>query len=214
MTSMSDICQQDTDKVLLVEGSDDCHVVMALCKAHDVPQTFGIFQCGSDAGVLKRLNALISRPDPPQTIGVVLDADNPSLGKRWDSIKNKLKYYDYELPSDPNPSGTLVPSLSDEPKLGFWLMPNNQVSGMLEDFCAELAEPSSLSFAEECIAKAQENKLTTFKEVHRSKAIIHTYLAWHNEPGSPLGRAITKQALRPHTEIAVKFTDWLVNLFV
>ncbi|MFM6310006.1 MAG: DUF3226 domain-containing protein, partial [Dolichospermum sp.] len=57
---MKDICKQDTDKVLLLEGKNDCHVVMALCKAHQVPETFGIYECGADTEVLKRLNALIS----------------------------------------------------------------------------------------------------------------------------------------------------------
>lgn len=211
---MEDICKQDTGKVLLVEGDNDCHVVMALCAAHTVPETFGIYQCGSDAGVLKRLNALINRPDPPDRIGVMLDADNPSLVGRWDSIKGKLRHYHYVFPAHPDPNGTFVESAFEQPKLGFWLMPNNQNSGMLEDFCAELAEPSSLQFAQQCVAQAQANNLTTFKLVHQSKAIIHTYLAWHDEPGSPLGRAITKQALRPQTEIAIRFTEWLRQLFV
>lgn len=47
-----------------------------------------------------------------------------------------------------------------------------------------------------------------------SKAVIHTYLAWQDEPDRPLGQAITKQALRPQTDIAVRFTDWLKALFV
>ncbi len=213
MSRMSDICKQDTDKVLLVEGDNDCHVVMSLCKAHTVPESFGIYQCGSDNGVLKRLNALIIRPEPPQVIGIMLDADNPSLAGRWSSIQGKLGHYDYTFPIVPDPDGTILESSSNKPKLGFWLMPNNQVSGMLEDFCAELAEPESLRFAQECVRQAQDNNLSTFKEVHRSKAIIHTYLAWHDEPGYPLGRAITRQALRPHSEIAVKFIHWLRHLF-
>ena len=163
--------------------------------------------------VLRRLNALIVRPDPPQVIGVMLDADNPSLGGRWDSIRGKLRHYSYPFPISPIVDGTIVESGSDEPKLGFWLMPNNQASGMLEDFCAELAEPTSLAFARECVEHAFTGKVTTFKEVHRSKAVIHTYLAWHDEPGYPLGKAITKQALRPRTDVAVKFTDWLIRLF-
>jgi len=210
---MSDVCKQDTDKVLLVEGDNDCHVVMALCNFHNVPETFGIYQCGSDVGVLKRLNALIIRPDPPKIIGIMLDADNPSLTGRWNSIKGKLMHYSYAFPATPDADGTVVESLTDEPKLGFWLMPNNQDSGMLEDFCAELAEPASLIFARECVAQAQVRNVTTFKEVHRSKAVIHTYLAWHDEPGYPLGKAITRQALRPHTDVAVKFTNWLIRLF-
>ncbi len=211
---MSDVCKQDRDKVLLVEGVNDCHVVMALCKAHNVPETFGIYECGSDVGVLKRLNALIIRPNPPQVIGVMLDADKPSLEGRWQSIKSKLQHYSYTLLNKPDADGTVVETSSDEPKLGFWLMPNNQDSGMLEDFCAELAEPASLAFARECVEQAHARQVTTFKEVHRSKAVIHTYLAWHDEPGYPLGKAITSQALRPHTDVAVKFTNWLIRLFV
>ena len=209
---MSDVCQQDTDKVLLVEGVNDCHVVMALCKAHNVPESFGIYECGSDVGVLRRLNALIIRPNPPQVIGVMLDADT-SVEARWQSIKSKLQHYSYTFLNQPDADGTVVETSSDEPKLGFWLMPNNQDSGMLEDFCAELAEPASLAFARECVEQAHVRKVTTFKEVHRSKAVIHTYLAWHDEPGYPLGKAITSQALRPHTDVAVKFTNWLIRLF-
>ena len=112
MSSMSDVCKQDTNKVLLVEGDNDCHVVMALCAAHNVPKTFGIYQCGSDVGVLKQMNALIVRPNPPQVIGVMLDADKPSLEGRWQSIKDKLKNnnHSYVLPITPNADGTVVES--------------------------------------------------------------------------------------------------------
>jgi hypothetical protein len=220
MNRTNDLCKQETDKVLLVEGINDCHVVMALCGVHGVPQTFGIYQCDSDVGVLKRLNALIAKPNPPQVIGVMLDADN-SPRSRWDSIRGKLRHYNYDFPAMPDADGTVVSDISvhevspleHRPKLGFWLMPNNQDTGMLEDFCAELAEPTSLSFAKECVEQASTKNLITFKEVHRSKAVIHTYLAWQDEPGYPLGKAITSQALRPNTEIAIKFTNWLTALF-
>ncbi|BAZ17717.1 hypothetical protein NIES4071_95970 [Calothrix sp. NIES-4071] len=211
---MSNVCKQDTDKVLLVEGDNDCHVVMALCAAHNVPETFGIYQCNSDTGVLKRLNALIIRPNPPQVIGVMLDADSPSLESRWQSIQSKLKHYNYTFPANPDINGTIIESSANEPKLGFWLMPNNQDSGMLEDFCAELAVPTSIAVARECVEEAKIKQATTFKEVHLSKAVIHTYLAWQDEPGRPLGQAITKQALRADTDIAIKFTNWLTELFV
>lgn len=212
MSAMRDICRQDTDKVLLVEGDSDCHVVMALCQAHAIPESFGIYQCGSDVEVLKRLNALIPRPDPPQVIGVMLDADN-SVEGRWRSIQRKLSHYDYTFPTVPTADGTIVESPANAPKLGFWLMPNNRMSGMLEDFCAELAEPEALAFAQQCVEQAQGNSWSTFKPSHGSKAIIHTYLGWQDEPGFPLGRAITKQSLRPHSNIAITFTHWLRGLF-
>ena len=53
-----------------------------------------------------------------------------------------------------------------------------------------------------------------FKEIDLEKAIIHTYLAWQDEPGYPLGKAITAQSLRPETPIAREFTNWLTRLFV
>jgi hypothetical protein len=93
------------------------------------------------------------------------------------------------------------------------MWPNNQDSGMLEDFCAELAEPESLAFARECVEQAQQKKLTKFKQVHKSKAIVHTYLAWQKVPGNRLGQAITSQALLSNRSIANSFTDWLIRLF-
>jgi hypothetical protein len=92
-------------------------------------------------------------------------------------------------------------------------MPNNRDLGMVEDFCAELAEPTALAFAKVCVENAEAKNVTTFKAVHRSKAIIHNYLAWQDEPGRPRGQAITAQSLRPQTEIAVKFTNGLKRLF-
>jgi hypothetical protein len=209
----SDPCKQDLDRVLLVEGADDCHVVMALCAAHRLAETFGIYECGSDAGVLKRLNALILRPDPPSVIGVLLDADRPSLEGRWQSVQSKLSHYAYRFPEAPASDGTILEGAADLPKIGFWFMPDNQVSGMLEDFCHRLAEARALDFAAACVDKARQDGLSTYKDAHRSKAIIHTYLAWQDEPGRPLGQAITAQALRPATHIAERFARWLGRLF-
>ncbi|MBD2312281.1 hypothetical protein H6G20_11470 [Desertifilum sp. FACHB-1129] len=215
MSSKKDICKQDSDKVLLVEGTNDCHVVMSLCKANQVTEgLFGIYECGSDDDVLKRLNALIVRPNPPQVIGVMLDADS-SLQLRWQSIRDKLRNnHSYVLPTNPDIDGTVVERLEDKPKLGFWLMPNNQDSGMLEDFCAKLAEPECFKFAQECVQEAQRKNIVTFKAAHYSKSVIHTYLAWQDEPGYPLGKAITGLALRSDIEIAVRFTNWLNRLFL
>jgi hypothetical protein len=208
-----DICKQETDNVLLVEGSTVCHVVMVLCKAHNVPKTFGLYECGSDDKVLSRLNALISSPDPPKVICVMIDADQPSLEGRWASIRSKLNQYHYNIPNAPDAAGTILESTTDEPRIGFWLMPDNQKSGMIEDFCAEMAEQNALAFAKECVEGAKQRGLSSFKDAHLSKAIIHTYLAWQNEPGRPLGQAVTMQALKPDTPNAIRFMDWLNRLF-
>ena len=84
---------------------------------------------------------------------------------------------------------------------------------MLEDFLMTMAKKDSISFASESVTSAKEKGLATFKKVHQSKAVIHTYLAWQDEPGKPLGQSITNHVLNPESLIAKIFTSWLVKLF-
>jgi hypothetical protein len=53
-----------------------------------------------------------------------------------------------------------------------------------------------------------------YRSTHRSKALIHTRLAWQKTPGRPMGQAITAQVLPPNKPPAARFVDWLKNLFV
>jgi len=90
-------CQcQNSECVLLVEGKNDCHVIMTLCQEHNVSETFCIHDCGSDDGVLKRLGALILETKS-KVIGIVLDADipeyKPDIMARWQQLTDKLKKY-------------------------------------------------------------------------------------------------------------------------
>lgn len=47
----------------------------------------------------------------------------------------------------------------------------------------------------------------------RPKAVIHTWLAWQEEPGTALGQAITKRYLDPSRDPAPAFRNWLLELF-
>jgi hypothetical protein len=206
------ICKYEGDKVLLVEGSDDCHVVLALRDSHQLVVQFGIYACGGDDLLLKRLNALVVQPDPPSVIGVVLDADLGATD-RWTSILAKLSHHSYQFPRNPVTDGTIIEGSGSLPKLGIWLMPNNQVQGMLEDFCMEMIDHGGRTVAENAVTEARQAGVTTFVANHLSKAIIHTYLAWQVTPGRPLGQSITAQSLRPQTATAHAFSQWLTRLF-
>ena len=200
------------ENVLLVEGIDEWHVINHLCEAHNVPETFGVHECGNDDKVLKRLNALILQPEAPKTIGIVLDADQ-GIDRRWDSIRNKLKNYPYDFPTSLDVNGTIIAAKEGLPKLGVWLMPNNQIQGMLEDFCLTMIDRSVQTYIRNVIENAQQASACTFKPPHFSKAVVHTYLAWQDEPGTPLGTAIKRQSLKPHTATAFTFTEWLTRVF-
>ncbi len=210
---VNDPCKYEGKHVLLIEGNDDCHVILALCQFFQIPETFGLYQCGGYTELLKRLNALILQADGPEIIGIVVDADSPDIISRWRQIKQKPELKTYPFPDEPTPNGIIVTGQKGKPRLGIWLMPDNTNPGMLEDFLIELAPQDGIEAARNCVANAQGKKLTSFKETHRSKAVIHTYLAWQDEPGKPLGQAVTAQVLRPHTQTAKAFIDWLMRLF-
>lgn len=209
--------KHDGPKVILAEGKDDCHVMLALRQYHGIPKTFGFYDCGSDKGVLKKMSGLIAGSQPIETICVVLDADNPDLQGKWDSVKGRLEKEDYTVPAIPNPAGTILRDENkpeNKPAIGIWLMPDNDLNGMLEDFCGRLAAPAALGYAQNCVHEAKRNGFTTFIDSHKSKAVIHTFLAWQDRPGMPLGLAITAQALNPNQPVAERFVSFLKSLFL
>ncbi|MFH1466552.1 MAG: DUF3226 domain-containing protein [Pseudomonadota bacterium] len=52
-----------------------------------------------------------------------------------------------------------------------------------------------------------------FRDVHEPKAVLHTWLAWQEEPGTPMGLALTRRYLDPCHPRAVAFAAWLRRLF-
>jgi hypothetical protein len=78
---MRDPCKYEGKRVLLVEGPDDCHVILALCQYHQLPETFGIYQCDGNTRLLQRLDALIALDDK-EVIGVVMDTDQGAVGNK------------------------------------------------------------------------------------------------------------------------------------
>jgi len=201
--------------ILLVEGTNDYHVIGALCRVHGPSiELFKTEDCKGDGKALKRLNGLVAGSEKPLVIGLMLDADRPDVAGRWQSIQHKLREQPYQLPAQPVTTGTIISSTEmGYPRLGFWLMPNNQDAGMLEDFIKEMIPPNCVSIVEQSLEQAQLNACFTYKAVHQAKAIVHTYLAWQDEPGQPIGQAITAQALQPNTDTAIQFSAWLNNLF-
>lgn len=210
-------CFHTGKKVLLVEGNTDCHVVMAICGAHNVENNlFGLYDCGSDEQAIRRLNALIAAPESeqPLTIGLMLDADQQGAEGRWQRITRKLQGKPYAFPPSPVPNGTIIDaSEPGYPRLGFWLMPNNQTTGMLEDFIKEMIPAAHVDLIERCLLIARDEGCATYKPVHQAKAVVHTYLAWQDEPGHPIGQSITARVLKPQTPTAHQFTGWLAALF-
>jgi hypothetical protein len=208
---LDDICKSRAERVVLVEGKDDCHVILAVAQYFRLAENFGIYECGSDESVLKRLNALILSSDPvrPKSIGVVLDATEG----RWAQLTNKISPHGYTIPPTPDPNGTILEGDDAKPRIGVWIMPDNADQGMLEDFLLPGVPPGGVEVAKEAVELAKKKKVATFKDVHHSKAVIHTYLAWQDEPGRPLGLSVTSKLLSAETPASKRFVAWLRKLF-
>ena len=204
---------------LVVEGKNDQHVVWALCKQHQVAKTFSVQVPGQDeSGGIETLLADIPvrlKQRGFETLGVLMDA-NQDLQGRWQAVSDRLKWSGYEnLPLQPDGDGLII-SPPDKPRVGVWLMPDNQLPGMLENFVAHLIPADDLLAprAEACLRGIEQDGLDLYKPAHRPKALIHTWLARQEDPGRPMGQAITAHVLGHNEPLALAFVSWLERLFV
>lgn len=202
---------------LVVEGKNDQHVIWALCEQYGVKETFTVETPNvKNGGVDSLLNSIPVRLKTSRltALGIVLDADQ-NLEGRWQSVKNRLLESGYvSLPEKPDPEGTLIiqPKM---PKIGVWIMPNNHLPGMLENFIAELIpDQDELSpLAKSILQEIEQKNLNRYSPNQHPKAFIHTWLAWQENPGQPMGQAITAHVLNHNVPLAKSFIKWLGRVF-
>ncbi len=207
-------------KQLVVEGKNDQHVIWNLCLRHNVPENFSVQVAGNDinpeGGIDELLDSIPVRLKMAglQTLGIVLDADY-SAQSRWDAITHRLRESGYNNTAQtPDPLGSII-TQERKPTVGIWIMPNNQVPGILEDFVAQLIpqdDPLGQK-VESVLTDIESVNLQRYAAVSRPKAFIHTWLSWQERPGQPMGQAITANVLRHDNAIALSFISWLHRLF-
>ena len=206
-------------KLLIVEGIDDKYVISRLLQRRKI--TYQNFEIHDANGIRQSLNtfSIAIKSGNYDVIGIVVDADTDLL-ERWQDLKNRLIKEGYQpIPQNPHAKGTIIIDPEEElPTVGIWLMPNNQKTGMLEDFIRVPENYELLAIAQNQvndIIKAGQNRFT---QSHKSKAIIHTWLAWQERPGTQLGKAITYRFIKSQQYIlddgkASHFINWLQALF-
>lgn len=201
---------------LLLEGKDDLFVTAEICEKAGIKHTFDLIDCdGVDniPGFLEQYCVQKRRPDV-STLGVVLDAD-AFLKERWQSIKTQFERMGYNIPQSPDSQGTIIEGQGRNPRIGIWIMPNNTHSGMLEDFVKFLVPENDelLSEVNKTLDSIEGKRLNNYTLLHRSKAQIHTWLAWQEDPGVPMGLAIKKKYLTTNSKECQEFIQWLEKLF-
>jgi len=207
-------------KKLLVEGKDDVYAIAGLMGHYVVWGTTAedrpveIVPEGSVDEVLQPgLVALYAKERGIEAIGVLIDADG-DFGSRWRRLRDRLLQVDSSIPSDLPPEG-LVQVSHEGPRLGAWIMPDNRSRGMLETFLAFLVPSESEDLwhhARTSVAAARKHE-APFNLAHNDKAEVHTWLAWQDPPGDPLGLALKKKCLSPDAPYAREFARWFIRLF-
>ncbi|MEI7583235.1 DUF3226 domain-containing protein [Runella sp.] len=214
---MSNLNPKNFKKFLVVEGNDDVHVIANIWKEYvgDQPSVFYIDDSKGFSNVYGKLEAYCLRKKPNvEAIGVVIDAD-ADLDARWESIKYNLEKLGYDVPEAPAFGGTIIGSQERNPTIGIWLMPDNNAAGMLEDFVKYLVPENDILLieADRILEEIEEGQLHKYNSIHKAKARIHTWLAWQEDPGTPMGLAITKSYLNTNTVLCQQFVSWLNQLF-
>lgn len=200
------------NKKLLVEGNDDKHVIWALCKQFNVNETFDVIDCEGIDNLFDQIPVRLKQPKI-ETIGIIIDADS-DLQLRWNNLKHLLTAQGFVLP-EVLPKSGLIHNELNRISIGIWIMPNNNLDGMLEDFIKFLVPPNDTLFPiiNENLNEIERKQLNKYKPIHKSKAIIHSWLSVQEEPGTPMGLSITKRYLTTDDNTCKKLIDWLNDLF-
>ena len=200
-----------TGNLLIVEGMDDKYVAIHIAiRTGSVPQ-FCVDERGSVQDLLKAIPFDVNTPGY-DAIGFLLDADDyPS--NRWTAVTNQLRSAGISAPGTPDPNGTIISPVGDAPRIGVWMMHDNQSPGELEDFVATMVP------AGDPVWPLSRNYIDGIPEGDRKfasgktlRAKIHAWLAARDRPRQ-MGAAIEALDLDINGDLSTRFANWLNRLF-
>ena len=215
---------------LLVEGQNDLHTVLHLCNKgryfavggggginpyivtlHSSNSSFTVQEKKSNSELLKSISGEVKVPSR-QALGILMDADD-DLVKSWNDIGNELRGNGIKVPVNPDPSGTIIERVEGVPRIGVWLMPDNQSPGELENFIEvmipdnDLVWPLSQRYVD---GIPQEGR--KFLPNKATKAKVHSWLSARRNPRQ-IGAAIGAGDLQVNGPLCGNFITWLAKLF-
>ena len=149
-----------------------------------------------------------------RAVGILVDA-NDNLQNRWKAVTDQLlaANIDIDLPTSPNSSGTIIEGQDGWPRVGIWLMPDNNASGELENFVTQMIPagdpvwPRSQRYIDD-IPEVERK----FSESKTPRAKLHAWLAARKDPRK-MGLAIGVCDLDSNGPLCQDFLAWLTRLF-
>jgi hypothetical protein len=206
--------------VLLVEGDDDLHSLAHLLirkginyDAKPWPALYPEIAVAGDVAKLMKAIRLAVSVANGRSVGFVLDAD-ADLMNRWGEVRRELLKVGIDAPTAPVPTGFIGHSDRYQARVGVWLMPDNERDGSLEDFLKTLiADGDSLIEHASTTTDSASRLGAKFRPIDRTKAVIHAWLAWQEDPGRPYGKAIRYRYFSCDSVVAESFVTWFRSLY-
>ncbi len=201
----------DPKRILLVEGSNDEHVVKHIWKSrHGDSTPFKIIDKRGIDNLLASIYLEFSAYDR-EIIGILIDANDDPDG-RWKELSSQLEnHLKFQVPMKPERLGTII---DDQPRVGVWMMPNNDSSGELENFIHTLIPDEDPIWPRSCDYIDEIPPIDRRFSPHKKlRAQIHAWLATRKRP-RPMGTAIGYGDLDVHQSSANEFYEWLRRLFI
>ena len=201
--------------LLLVEGRSEENAIREFYKQWKIDLNFDISSEGSITKLKTSFKMHLKSSNILRKLWVIIDADT-SYACAWQSIRDILERSGkYNPPLQLCPNGLiLTPIDENDLGVGVWIMPNNQEVGMLEDFMMGIIPEDNMLLheAETVLTNLEKKNIQKYKNVHRAKAKLHTWLAWHDEPGDSVNVAIRKHLFSQDKELVIAFKAWLMEL--
>lgn len=201
--------------LLLVEGRSEENAVKEFYKQWGMDINFNISNEGSITNLKTSFKMHLKSSNVLRKLWLIIDADT-SYACAWQSVRDILERSGkYNPPARMCSTGLIIKPIDENDLIvGVWIMPNNQDVGMLEDFLMGIIPEDNelLSEAETVITNLEKKRIQKYKNVHRAKAKLHTWLAWHDEPGDSVNVAIRKNLFSQDKELLNAFRGWIMEL--
>ncbi|OOV34451.1 hypothetical protein BV61_02855 [Candidatus Synechococcus spongiarum LMB bulk15M] len=212
-----------------MEGKNDIHVIWHLLNRNGINLPIRKQPVGDVAPSVPELQETNGKQKLLDTIktavpvssdrpvGFVLDADDKPQD-RWSAVRARLREFELDPPNDMPADGYVTDVEKYKTRVGVWMMPDNTEAGALEELLMGLIDKYDclLPLAESSTNEAHERssrKGAKFLAAKHSKAVLHTWLAWQENPGLPYGTAINAQFFRHDSPAALAFVQWYKRLF-
>ena len=214
---------------LIVEGKDDLYSILHLLRRTGVLQKeateqsspIEIIPVNSKRRLIDDIRTRWKQAGV-KSIGYVLDADDAASELKgvvptWDAIRHRLTQIPVDSETSISIHGFTGQVGTEGPRIGIWIMPDNQRDGAIEDFLISLIDPLDLLFRFASEKTAEAGNLAVddkFRDSDFGKAVLSCWLAWCDDPGKPYGHAMLAGRFSVSTEPATRFIDWIRKLYI